>query len=241
MPASPSSRRWAFLGLVVSIALLIPGLVLPVITVRGVLQPAGMADLAPRILADGISEQSIATMKPLINPAILPLLEMSQGGLRGALVKRLGDQLASELKNGKEIEVYQQTRSILGSVEHLYRVGSSTAATLILLFSVVIPFGKAMLVSWAVLMRSDARRRGTLHFVEMIAKWSMADVFAVALFITYLAAQATQAAPGATAASVVAFTAHFGAGFYWFASYCLVSLATQQLTFRYLMATRENI
>lgn len=241
MPASPSSRRWAFLGLAVSIALLIPGLLLPVITVRGVLQPAGMADLAPRILADGISEQSIATMKPLINPAILPLLEMSQGGLRGALVKRLGDQLASELKNGKEIEVYQQTRSILGSVEHLYRVGSNTAATLILLFSVVIPFGKAMLVSWAVLMRSDARRRGTLRFVEMIAKWSMADVFAVALFITYLAAQATQAAPGATTASVVAFTAHFGTGFYWFASYCLVSLATQQLTFRYLMASRERI
>ena len=235
MPVSPQSRGFALAGLVVTLALLVPGLILPVITVRGVLQPAGMAELAPRILNDGISEQSIVTIKPLINPAILPLLEMSPGGLRGALVKRLGDQLSTELRNGKEIEVYQQTRSILGSVRHLYSVRSMTAATLILLFSVIVPFGKASLVSWAVLQGNDERRRGTLHFVEMIAKWSMADVFAVALFITYLAAQATQAAPGATTASVVAFTASFGAGFYWFAAYCVVSLATQQVTFRYLM------
>ena len=235
MPVSPQSRGLALAGLVVSLALLVPGLILPVITVRGVLQPAGMAELAPRILNDGISEQSIATIKPLINPAILPLLEMSPGGLRGALVKRLGDQLSTELRNGKEIEVYQQTRSILGSVRHLYSVRSMTAATLILLFSVIVPFGKASLVSWAVLQGNDARRQATLHVVEMIAKWSMADVFAVALFITYLAAQATQAAPGATSVSAVAFTASFGAGFYWFAAYCVVSLATQQVTFRYLM------
>jgi len=225
----------ALAGLILSVGLLVPGLVLPVITVRGVLQPAGMADLAPRILSDGISEQSVATLKPLINPAVLPFLEMSPGGLKTALVKRLGDQLSAELRNGKEIEVYQQTRSILSSVRHLYDVHSYTAAGLILLFSVVVPFGKAMLVSWAVLMRSDERRHGTLRFVEMVAKWSMADVFAVALFITYLAARATQAAPGSTAASAVAFTASFGLGFYWFAAYCLVSLATQQVTFRYLM------
>jgi uncharacterized paraquat-inducible protein A len=235
MPVSSTSRRMALAGLALSIVLLVPGLLLPVITVRGVLQPVGLAELAPKILSDGISDQSVATIKPLINPAILPLLEMSPGGLRAALVKRLGDQLAVELKNGQEIEIYMQTRSILGSVRHLYDVGSFTAATLILLFSVVVPFGKATLVSWAVLQRNDERRRGTLHFVEMIAKWSMADVFAVALFITYLAAQATQAAPGSTTASVAAFTASFGPGFYWFAAYCLVSLATQQVTFRYLM------
>jgi hypothetical protein len=30
----------------------------------------------------------------------------------------------------------------------------------------------------------------------------------------------------------VAFTAHFGPGFYWFAAYCLFSLASQQYTAR---------
>ena len=54
---------------------------------------------------------------------------------------------------------------------------------------------------------------------------------AVALFITYLAAQATQTAPGASSA-IVAFDASFGPGFYWFAAYCVVSLAVQQWTAR---------
>jgi uncharacterized paraquat-inducible protein A len=79
-----------------------------------------------------------------------------------------------------------------------------------------------------------ARRLRTLAFVEAIAKWSMADVFVVALFIAYLAAQAS-ATPttGPNAAPpLIAFTARFGPGFYWFAAYCLFSLASQQFTFR---------
>ena len=235
MPDFQTRRRLALAGILLTLGLLVPGLLLDVITIRGVLQPAGIAELAPKLLSDGISEQSVAAMKPLINPAILPLLEMSPGGLRAALVKQLGDRVAAELRNGQEIVVYEQRRSILSAVRHLYRVGSSTAATLILLFSVIVPFGKALLVSLAVLVRHAGLRRTLLHFVEMIAKWSMADVFAVALFITYLAAQASQAPPGSLTASVVAFTATFGPGFYWFAAYCVVSLATQQITARVLM------
>jgi uncharacterized paraquat-inducible protein A len=84
--------------------------------------------------------------------------------------------------------------------------------------------------------RGAARRQRTLNFVELIAKWSMADVFVVALFIAYLAAQATQTPPGDAAAAppLIAFTARFGPGFYWFASYCLFSLASQQFTARSL-------
>ena len=106
-------------------------------------------------------------------------------------------------------------------------------ATLILLFSVVVPFVKTALVGWAVFVADEARRRRTLTFVEAIAKWSMADVFVVALFITYLAAMASQSAPAA-GPPLLAFIAEFGAGFYWFAAYCLFSLASQQLTARVL-------
>ena len=67
----------------------------------------------------------------------------------------------------------------------------------------------------------------------------MADVFAVALFIAYLAARARQTVPGPepeVESSLVTFTAAFGPGFYWFAAYCLVSLATQQATARWIMS-----
>ena len=203
------------------------------------LQPDGIADLAPKLLDQGISDQSIAALKPLINPMVLPLLEAAPGGLRGALVNRLGSQLAAELKKGSDIEVYQQTRSILGSVRHLYRVGSDTAATLILIFSVIVPFAKASLVMWAgvaprrapprahAALRRDHRevvdgrrlRRGLVHRVPGRAS------NAVAWHADHQP-------------SVVAFTATFGPGFYWFAAYCVVSLAVQQVTARWIMAAR---
>jgi hypothetical protein len=221
--------QYAVWGLVLSVLVLLPGLFLPVITVRGTLAPEGLAALAPQLLEEGLSDEAVAALRPLINPALLPLLDMSPGGLRGALVGNLGSHLTEQLKGAAGIEVYHQTRSIIGSVRHLYAVDSWVAATLIMLFSVVVPFTKASLAVWAVRHRDDALRRRTLSFVEAIAKWSMADVFAVALFITYLAAQASQGplAPGSPA-PLVTFRADFGAGFYWFAAYCLFSLAIQQ-------------
>ena len=236
-PPSAPRRGLALTGIVLALGLLIPGLFLPVITIKGVLQPQGIADLAPKLIDQGVSEQTVATLKPLINPALLPLLENSPGGLRGALVNQLSKQISGDLKKGQPIQVYEQTRSILGSVKYLYSVQSNTAATLILVFSVLVPFVKSTLVMWAVYHSNVRRRTFTLRFVEIIAKWSMADVFAVALIIAFLAAQATQAA-GTTATNLVTFTATFGPGFYWFAAYCLFSLLSQQLTFRWIMAGR---
>ena len=77
-------------------------------------------------------------------------------------------------------------------------MGSPLPATLILLFSVIVPLTKSALVTWAVFARDKMKRQRVLNFVETIGKWSMADVFVVALFITFLAAAATQrAAAGA--------------------------------------------
>ena len=237
MPGTTPDRRWlALTGLAISIGLLVPGIVAPVITVRGTLDPQGIATLAPELLEQGISDETVDMLRPMLNPALVPMLEMAPGGLKGALIGGLGDQIGRQLAAGSEIEVYRQTRSILGSVRHLYRVGSATAATLILVFSVAVPLTKAALVLWAVFHADLKRRQRTLHLVELIAKWSMADVFAVALFIAYLAARASQTPPGAGfAPPIVVFDAAFGPGFYWFAAYCLVSLATQQATARWIM------
>lgn len=239
MPNTLSSRRWLVLaGLAVTIGILIPGLVLPVIHLRGTLDPEGIAQLAPQFLEQGLSDQTVEALRPMINPAMLPFVEMAPGGLKGALVSQLGPQIGRALAAGPEIEVYRQTRSILGSVRQLYRVGSATAATLILLFSVIVPFTKSLMVLWAIYRPDPASRQRTLRFVEIIAKWSMADVFAVALFIAYLAAAASQSAPG-SAFQVVSFSATFGPGFYWFAAYCLTSLAHQQATARWIMAEKS--
>jgi len=230
-----TSTRWLVLILlVVSLGLLIPGLFAPVLTIRGVLTRDGIAQVAPMMLQRGLSDDTVNALKGMMNPTVVGLLEATGGDLRQMIIDRVTPSLtASLLQNVGEVEVFQQTRSIVSSVRRLYEVGSPVPATLILLFSVVVPFVKTALVGWAMFAADEVRRRRTLTFVEAIAKWSMADVFVVALFITYLAAVASQSAPAA-GPPLVAFRAEFGAGFYWFAAYCVFSLASQQLTARVL-------
>jgi len=233
MSAQPSNRRWlALTGIALSIALLVPGLVAPVITIRGNLQPEGIAALTPKLLDQGVSDQTVQALTPMLHPMVV-MMAGSTAALRTQIVDKLSAALTSQMKSGQPIEVYQQTRSILGSVRHLYDVGSPLAATLILIFSVLVPFLKASLSCWAVMQSNPRVRQRMLGVVSAIAKWSMADVFAVSLFIAYLAAKASQSPSGPGAApAVVTFNATFGAGFYWFAGYCLFSLATQQMAAR---------
>lgn len=239
------SDRVVVLGLlVVSLGLLIPGLFAPVLTIRGVLTREGVAHVAPMMLDRGLSDETLTVLKSMMNPSIVSFLNATGGDLRKIILERLTPQITAALqKNVSEVEIYQQTRSILGSVKRLYEVGSPLPATLILLFSVIVPLGKAALVAWAFFIMDAGRRVGTLRFVEAIAKWSMADVFVVALFIAYLAAQASQTAAGDPNAGppLIAFTAHFGPGFYWFTAYCIFSLASQQYTRRLAASTARDV
>ncbi len=226
-----SPRAVTLVLLVISLGLLLPGIFLPVLTIRGVLTKEGVAYVAPLMLDKGLNDETMKTLSSLINPQMISMMKALGGDLRQMIIDRLGPQISTALQEGVDnVEVYQQTRSIIGAVRQLYDVGSPLPATLILLFSVVVPLTKAALVGAAVYMRNAASRMRTLHFVESIAKWSMADVFAVALLIVFLAAQASQQPPGESTPPLLAFTAEFGPGFYWFAAYCVFSLASQQYT-----------
>jgi len=229
MTAHPN-RFLVLVLLVVSIGLLLPGIFLPVITIRGVLTREGIAKAAPVLLERGLSDETVAILQGMMNPAVLTLLQLTGGNLRKTIIEQVGPQITAALeKNGAEMEVYSETRSITSAVRRLYEVGSPVPATLILLFSVIVPFGKAGLVGAAMFVGNPDTRNRILRFVEAIAKWSMADVFVVAILIAYLAVQASTTAGGT---GLVAFTASFGAGFYWFAAYCIFSLASQQWTAR---------
>lgn len=232
----PPIRTTAFVLLLISFGLLIPGVLLPVLTIRGVLTRDGIAQVAPTLLEKGVSEDAINVLRGLMNPTTVQMLEaMSGGDLKKGILAALTPQVTASLqKSGSDVEVYTQTRSIVGSVQRLYEVGSPVAATLILLFSVIVPVAKGVLVALAMFLAGAARDR-VMRFVTAIAKWSMADVFVVAIFIAYLAAIASQATPGTTA--LVAFEAKFGIGFYFFAAYCVFSLASQQFTARIARTT----
>src|SRR5262245_53654236 len=101
-------RTFALSGVALSVLILIPGLFLPVLTIKGMLNPAGVADLSYKILEQGMTESAVQTIRPLINPAMLPFLEGGKGGLKGAVVTAIGDKVSDSLKTGKPIEVYSQ-------------------------------------------------------------------------------------------------------------------------------------
>jgi hypothetical protein len=229
-----AASRALVLALVLgNVLLLLPGIYLPVLTIRGTLTRDGLSQVAPTLLDKGLDDETVAALKRLINPNVLAMLQLTGGDLRQTVIDQLGPKLTDALRKGVgEVEVYTETRSILGAVRNLYDVGSPLPATLILLFSVVVPLTKSGLVTWAVFARDRIARQRMLDVVETIGKWSMADVFVVALFITFLAAAATQRAAAGGSPPVVAFQARFGAGFYWFLAYCLASLASQQYTAR---------
>ena len=223
----------ALLALVANLALLVPGLFQTALTITGNLEPDGIAQIAPDLLEAGMSDSAVASFKPLLNPLLARRLG-DDAKLKRELLDKLTPELVASLRaKAPRIEVYRQSRSITGTVRHLYEVGSPLAATLILLFSVVVPFGKIALILWAYCQREPARQQRANQVLAAIKKWSMADVFAMALFITYLAATASQSPPGpGQEPPIVTFDATFGPGFYFFTAYCLLSIATHHVAVR---------
>ena len=125
------AKRRVLTLLLLSIGLLIPGLFAPVLTIRGVLTRDGIAQVAPMMLERGLSDETIAVLKGMMNPSIVAFLDATGGDLRKIINERLTPQITAALqKNVTEVEVYSQTRSIIGSVRRLYEVGSPVPATL---------------------------------------------------------------------------------------------------------------
>ncbi len=119
---------------------------------------------------------------------------------------------------GTERELTNETRSVVGAVQSLHASGNDFVAGLILLFSVLVPVVKAALLVPILALRGTATSYRLWRIVQLISKWSMADVFAVGMLIALLVAR------GTANLSAVA-----GTGFYCFAAYCLVSNAAFQL------------
>ncbi len=130
--------------------------------------------------------------------------------------------------------ILNKSSSILETVQELYQKSNYLVSFLILLFSVVVPVTKGALLLAVSTMKKTAATFQMERFIKALGKWSMADVFVVAVFICYLS---TRAMPSDTVheARLMGFVLKFRvklavdsellAGFYYFLSYCLISLA----------------
>jgi len=118
---------------------------------------------------------------------------------------------------GATREIFRETRSIVQTVRSLHESGNDFVAGLIFLFSVVVPFAKGALLALIPFLGSLEARRRVFVIVRDISKWAMADVFVVGVYVAFLSAKATDN-----------LDAELKVGFYYFASYCVVSLLALQ-------------
>ena len=108
--------------------------------------------------------------------------------------------------------LYEETQSILRAARRLYDSKNYFVAGLVIFFSLVVPVIKVALLGAILKMKSPAARYRLFLFTRSISKWAMADVFAVGVFIAFLAANALDN-----------LDAKLHPGYYYFVVYCLVS------------------
>ena len=190
--------RLGLLLLLAAYTVLVPGLTQPMITLTGTVDKAEMLELG---------KQLIATHPDI--PAFV-----------GNTAARLLDQLNVQ----GDIQAYEKTRSILGTVKELADSKSYLVAFLIMTFSVIVPITKGLLILTIYLKRSGRTAELSQRISNLISKWSMADVFVVAIIVAYMAANATQHTE-----DIFSLTAVFEPGFYYFLGYCLLSILSAQL------------
>ena len=117
-----------------------------------------------------------------------------------------------------KIEVYNETRSIMGGIQDLFNNGNGLVGFLILFFSVIVPVIKAILLFLVSIFQFVPKRQPIYKFIGIISKWSMADVFVVGVFIAYLSLQTNENVH-----------AELHSGFWFFVLYCIVSIAASQV------------
>lgn len=115
-------------------------------------------------------------------------------------------------------ELFNYKRSILQAVKDLYESDNYLVSFLILFFSIMIPVLKGIVILWAFTFGNFNQKFKAHKFIFRIGRWSMADVFAVGVFIAYLGGEA-----------IDALDANLEIGFYYFTGYCIVSLLSLQV------------
>ena len=117
-----------------------------------------------------------------------------------------------------QLDLYEATQSIMQTIEYLFADQNYLVAWLILIFSVVVPIAKIILLLVVLFSANEKLSNALLKFVAAIGKWSMADVFVVSIFMAFLATGSNDA---------VSATLH--SGYYYFTAYCVLSILGTQL------------
>jgi uncharacterized paraquat-inducible protein A len=183
---------------ILSIVFLIPGISQPLMTIKATIDKQEMLDLAT---------------KALVPP--------DQGN---NFVQNMLQSVFQQLKVEGTIEVFESTRSLLETMSELISHDHAIVGLLIGLFGVIIPVIKIMLTLIALFLNSPVDKDRLLGINSLLSKWSMSDVFVMAIIVSFMTINANKQSVDA-----VQMSATLGSGFYFFVAYCLLAIAAAQL------------
>jgi hypothetical protein len=116
---------------------------------------------------------------------------------------------------------YYQCKSVIDLIDVLFESKNYVVAVSILCFSILVPVIKLTLSVLLLLNRSFRDSSMVKKVVGRIGKWSMADVFVVATFLSYLSFSNMNSGINTEANTLV--------GLYFFLAYCILSIASSQI------------
>lgn len=148
------------------------------------------------------------------------LLTLASIGLLipGLILPILSIKIGAEIPILGELNLHNTKQSIVETVQSLFENGNGMVAFLILLFSIIVPIVKAILLTLSTFWKNEKVQQKIHVILGIIGKWSMADVFIVALFIAFLSTSSED-------------NIHAGIheGFYYFLGYCILSIISFQI------------
>jgi len=124
-----------------------------------------------------------------------------------------------------EVVLHHTSKSVVSTVHDLAIGGNVPLAAAVALFSLALPVLKIILLIAVLAPFTRVLRGRALALLQAVGKWSMADVFVVALLIAVLALDKDAYS-----------RAEVGLGLYFFLAYCVLSLLATQCAARALRA-----
>ncbi|HMQ07164.1 MAG TPA: paraquat-inducible protein A [Saprospiraceae bacterium] len=180
----------------------------------------------------------------LILGVTLPMIDID-ARLNGFRMDILDDQIEFD-----EQFMYYQSKSILDVTWTLLEgrgIDLKIVGILVLLFSIVIPFFKLILSSLFMFSRRIENSLLVQWIVFYLGKWSMADVFVVAMFMSYIGfhgvitSQLTEISRNQTGYAVETLNySKLSPGALFFTTYCVLSIITGLLIHRWYKEKQKN-
>ena len=114
---------------------------------------------------------SLAALIALAGGLLMPIMMMS---------------IHKEVQYLGDVVLQMESKGVLGSIGKLFENSDYIVGGALLLFSIVLPLLKTLSMLFVATFIQNRAAHTIVHFFKLLGKWSMADVFVVAVFLVYL-------------------------------------------------------